>query len=65
MTASLFPGRPHVRKSIPRILEHLGILRLRSGVRPRSAELFAFDPLSHPEIARMSLHQLADLPFNR
>jgi hypothetical protein len=43
----------------------LGSLKPRLRVRRRSLAPDSNDVLSHPEISRMSLHQLADLPFDR
>ncbi len=43
-----------------------GTLKLIFSKPPiRTGSLPATDPLSHPELERMSLNQLADLPFER
>jgi hypothetical protein len=40
--------------------------RLRARSKPVDAKTPALpDPLDHPDIRRMNLHELADLPFNR
>ena len=42
--------------------------RIFSGLQSADAndsEIWRNDPLSHPELQKMSLNQLADLPFDR
>ena len=39
------------------------LLRGRQRTRRSSLNKETYDPMSHPDIMRMSLHQLADLPF--
>ncbi|PTX49709.1 hypothetical protein C8N44_10685 [Allosediminivita pacifica] len=54
MTRSPFPSLGYIRIGLPRLF--------RRPTRPETR--WQRDPLSHPQVAKMSKRELADLPFD-